>query len=29
MSGVLKDLKRCRSPTKRSVGIDTGWESDG
>ena len=25
VSGVLKDLKRCRSPTKRGVG----WESNG
>ena len=25
VSGVLNDLKRCRSPTKRGVG----WESDG
>ena len=29
VSGVLKDLKRCRSPTKRGVGVGVGWESDG
>jgi hypothetical protein len=28
-SGVLKDLKRYRSPTKRGVGVGEGWESDG
>ena len=27
MSGVLKDLKRCRSPTKRGVGVGVGWGS--
>jgi len=27
--GVLKDLKRCHSPTKRGVGVGVGWESDG
>ena len=29
VSGVLKDLSRCRSPTKRGVGVGVGWESDG
>lgn len=29
VSGVLKDLKRCRNPTKRDVGVGAGWESDG
>ena len=29
VSGVLKDLKRCRSPTKRGVGVGVGWESNG
>ena len=26
-SGVLKDLKRCRSPTKRGVGVGESWGS--
>ena len=29
VSGVLKDRKRCRNPTKRGVGAGVGWESDG
>lgn len=29
MSGEVKDLKRCRNPTKRDVGVETGWESAG
>jgi len=29
VSGVPKDLKRYRSPTKRGVGVGVGWESDG
>lgn len=29
VSGVLKDLKRCRIPTKRGVGVGVGWESNG
>jgi len=29
VSGVLKDLKRCRNPTKRGVGVGVGWGSDG
>jgi len=28
-SGVPKDRKRCRSPTKRGVNVGVGWESDG
>ena len=29
VSGVLNDLKRCRSPTKRGGGVGVGWRSDG
>ena len=29
VSGVLKDRKRCRSPTKRGVGAGVGCRSDG
>lgn len=29
VSGVLKDLKRCRSPTKRGVDVGVGRKSDG
>ena len=29
VSGVLKDRKRSRSPTKRGVGAGVGWGSDG
>jgi len=29
VSGVLKDLKRCRNPTKRGVGVGVGWGADG